>query len=240
MGQGTLTAKLRRSHRLLAIFIGVQLLIWMISGCYMVLMNIDFIRGNQLVEQPTRSLAVQNINLNPMQIAQRYPHSENITLYITALGPRYKLQQANTLLAISAQDGSLLPALTQQQAETIAKDAYQGQHPWRSSILFQQQAPTELSPRWLPAWQINFGSDSLYVSAITAEVVTKRHDYWRLFDVMWMLHIMDYQERENIHNWLLTLASSLALLMALSGLWLIYVRFVPRKEQQRGRKYEAI
>lgn len=66
--------------------IGVQLLIWMISGCYMVLMNIDFIRGNQLVEQPTRSLAVQNINLNPMQIAQRYPHSKNITLYMTALG----------------------------------------------------------------------------------------------------------------------------------------------------------
>jgi exosortase/archaeosortase len=56
-------------------------------------------------------------------------------------------------------------------------------------------------------------------------LVTKRHDFWRLFDIMWMLHIMDYDTREDIHNPLLTIMASLALLTALAGLALVYISF---------------
>ncbi|WP_394202304.1 PepSY domain-containing protein [Shewanella waksmanii] len=229
----TFSVKARRLHRLLALFIGLQMMIWLLSGCYMVLMNIDYIRGNQLTQPLTSTLPISDITINPAELAVLYPDHSELQLYMTALGPRYKLTFDNEQLIVSASDAKILPKLTQAEAEVIAKSSYAGQKAWLSSHYIEDKPPSELSPRWLPVWQINFGTDSLYVSATTAEVVTKRHDYWRLFDVMWMLHIMDYQHRENIHNWLLTLAASLASLMAFTGILLTYNRFRPVRESKR-------
>ncbi len=40
---------------------------------------------------------------------------------------------------------------------------------------------------------------------------------------------MDYDERDNVNNTLLRGATILALMFALSGLWLLYFRFRPRR-----------
>ena len=37
----------------------------------------------------------------------------------------------------------------------------------------------------------------------TGELVTRRHELWRVFDFVWMLHIMDYDTREDVNNPLL-------------------------------------
>ncbi|MFP3398774.1 hypothetical protein SB749_20825, partial [Brevibacterium sp. SIMBA_078] len=44
-------------------------------------------------------------------------------------------------------------------------------------------------------WQVNFNdmlSTSLYFNADNGEFITVRSNIWRVFDVFWMLHIMDY------------------------------------------------
>ena len=69
------------------------------------------------------------------------------------------------------------------------------------------------------AWGTTF-----YVSPITGELSTRRHTLWRVFDFVWMLHIMDYDERENVNNKILRTVSILALLLVLTGIWYLYFR----------------
>jgi len=44
--------RLRRTHRWFALFAGLQMSIWILSGVYMVLMDIDFIHGDTLTATP--------------------------------------------------------------------------------------------------------------------------------------------------------------------------------------------
>ena len=39
-----------------------------------------------------------------------------------------------------------------------------------------------------------------YVDAASGEVVAKRTAWWRIYDFMWGLHIMDPTTREDTHN----------------------------------------
>ena len=58
----------------------------------------------------------------------------------------------------------------------------------------------------------------IYVSPVTGEIITRRNRPWRLFDFFWMLHIMDYGERESFNHLLLTFMSLLAITTSASGL----------------------
>jgi hypothetical protein len=56
MGQGRLITQSmgllkisRKSHKWLMLFVGVQFVIWSITGVYMVLFDIDYIHGDSLV-----------------------------------------------------------------------------------------------------------------------------------------------------------------------------------------------
>ena len=43
-----------------------------------------------------------------------------------------------------------------------------------------------------------------YVDRWTGEIVARRTAWWRIYDFMWGLHIMDLQTREDAHNpWLI-------------------------------------
>jgi len=55
------------------------------------------------------------------------------------------------------------------------------------------------------------------VAADNGDLVTRRNRLWRIYDFAWMLHIMDYREREDFNHPLLVSASFLALLVVLSG-----------------------
>ena len=59
---------------------------------------------------------------------------------------------------------------------------------------------------------------------------------WRIFDFVWMLHIMDYQDRDNFNTWLLISAAALALIISLSGMYLV-VKTVRRKDFGFDKKH---
>jgi ferredoxin len=75
---------------------------------------------------------------------------------------------------------------------------------------------------------------TVYLSAQTGEVLYHRNKTWRLFDVFWMLHIMDYTGRKNFNNPLVVTAAIGGLWLALTGIWLLFAsfhwsEFVPRR-----------
>jgi Na+-transporting NADH:ubiquinone oxidoreductase subunit NqrF len=79
-----------------------------------------------------------------------------------------------------------------------------------------------------PVWSVRFDDPretTLYFSAADGRFVAARNDTWRLFDVFWMLHTMDYRGRDNFNNPLVIFAGTGALWLALSGFILLFRAF---------------
>ena len=77
-------------------------------------------------------------------------------------------------------------------------------------------------------WAVRFddlGKTTFYISPQTGEIMARRHQLWRIFDFVWMFHIMDYENRVDVHNNLLRAAIIAAMLMACSGIWLLLYSF---------------
>ena len=73
-----------------------------------------------------------------------------------------------------------------------------------------------------PTWAVQMSDGTrFYVDAGSGEVVARRTRWWRFYDWMWGLHIMDLKTREDTHNpWvigfrILALASTLMALILL-------------------------
>ena len=87
----------------------------------------------------------------------------------------------------------------------------------------------------LPVWRVEL-SDSegtrAYVSPDSGKILAVRTDNWRVFDLMWGLHIMDWSGRENSNStWLFGFAFA-ALLMSLMGLVLLVIRWPLRRRKR--------
>ena len=74
----------------------------------------------------------------------------------------------------------------------------------------------------------------IYVSPETGRVLARRNDYWRVFDFFWMLHIMDYDEREDFNHPLLIIVTLASTLFVLTGVALLYFRFWPGARRRKN------
>ena len=64
----------------------------------------------------------------------------------------------------------------------------------------------------------------VYVDDITGEVLALRTRWWRIFDFMYGLHIMNLQTREGSHSVIMIVFSSLAVFGSLLGCILMFRR----------------
>ena len=102
------------------------------------------------------------------------------------------------------------------------------------SIIRLNEVPDEARGKAAPLWQVQLKGDEnahIYISEQNGEIVATRTDRWRLFDFMWMLHIMDYDERSDFNHPLLYLAALTAFLFTLSGFVLLFLGFKPIKKR---------
>ena len=63
---------------------------------------------------------------------------------------------------------------------------------------------------------------NIYQNPYTGEIVAIRSQQWRIWDLMWGFHIMDWVERDNIDNILLKEISLIALFTAITGIVLFF------------------
>ena len=227
----------RKIHKWVALFLGIQLFLWALSGFYMVVVHLDIIHGDMLVKN-----AQQNINHNdrfdvPLeQLMALYPDAHSITLKAMMSRPVYQVTGKNTVL-LDARDGQQLSPLDKNTATDVAMYHYAGKGEVRHVELLESDPPTELQARLLPLWRVDFDdiwNSSFYVDPYTGEFTTRRHTLWRVFDFMWMLHVMDYDERADINNVVLRVFSVLGAFLGLSGVWLLFYSF----KKNRGREVD--
>ncbi len=88
---------------------------------------------------------------------------------------------------------------------------------------------SEYRGRKLPLYKVivvneNNEEINVYQNPFSGEVVAIRSAQWRIWDIMWGLHIMDWIDRENIGNFWLKIFSFIALLTSVSGIVLFFLR----------------
>jgi len=223
----------RKLHKWLMLFIGLQFLIWASTGSYMVIMSIDYIHGDSLVTNEALPINANQLKVPLSVIQNSYPNAKQInitTLFADSSTSQvvYQFRQGKTWHLVNATSGMLLPNISKIQAQNIAKAHYTGSGAIIDSTLVTK-ANGEINPRVLPAWKIQFadvGSPRLYISLQTGEMVTKRHNFWSVFDWLYRFHIMDYGEQENASNRLLLIIAMFAAVASITGVVLTYVSFV--------------
>lgn len=129
-------------------------------------------------------------------------------------------------IMINAVSGEMFTGVSPDDIRRAAQAYYKDETEILAQTLITQDAPIEFRGA-LPVWQVKFDDKAktrLYLSAQTAELRSVRTRLWRIYDVMWMLHIMDYKSRDNFQSWWLRLAASAAFAFALSGIGLVIHR----------------
>ena len=103
--------------------------------------------------------------------------------------------------------------------------AYAGEAELESVTYFPEDiSPTDLRAPYA-AWQAHFADGTnLYMRSATGEVVAVRSDWWRAFDFMWGLHIMDLETREDTSHPILIIFAALSVIGALLGCSLMFRR----------------
>jgi hypothetical protein len=217
----------RRAHKWIALVIGVQALLWMVSGLYMTVISIDVIHGDHLAHTKAPPLTPNARLVDPGRLAERYPELERIRLKHFMGQQVYEIHHHGSASLVNAQSGETMSPLDEAAAKRLALSLYSGKAQLQSIALLAE-APQEVANRPVPMWQVKFadrGETTLYLSPNTGELLAKRHSLWRWFDFLWMFHIMDYEERSDVNNTLLRVAASIGLIFALSGVWLLFYSF---------------
>ena len=225
----------RRTHKWLALFVGIQVVLWTLTGFYMVTVHIDHIHGDHLVRTaPTQTFDTRQL-VSPTRAIAEVGGASEVRLQSFFDRPVWRVQTAGLPALVDAATGERMPPLTKQQVEEAARRVYTGD-PTIVSTKLLTKAPLELQAQKPPFWQVEFvgwNRPTLYISPTTGELISRRHALWRVFDFAWMLHIMDYEDRSNVNNTLLRVATWSAVVMALSGAWLLLWSF-PRKKRKKA------
>ena len=231
-----LPALARTTHKWLALIIAVQAVFWTLSGLYMTAVHIDIIHGDHLVRTvEPRALSLAGL-VEPATLAQSGARSVRLE---TQLGePVYVVDAIPGRMLFDARSGALLSPLDEAAARDRALAHYAGGGGIVKTELLDV-VPGEIKGRPAPIWRIEFEGmwrPTLYISPQTGELVAKRHDLWRIFDFVWMFHIMDYEAREDVNNILLRVATWMAVATSLTGAWLLLYSF---RRRRRARKAAA-
>lgn len=126
----------------------------------------------------------------------------------------------------NAETGELLSPLGKAEAIAVAKrNVIEPAEIKDVEYLTEVGSHSEYRGSPLPAWAVTFiePNSTVYVSAEMGTFQAIRHNQWRVFDFLWMLHTMDYEGRDNFGNILLRAFSVFGLFTVLSGFVLYYV-----------------
>ena len=226
----------RKTHKWLGLFVGLQVVIWSLSGVYMTVVHIDTIHGDQFVRHQQPPGVDAGTLRDPIALASS-SGAENIRLAWMGHRPVYVLTGKAGERVVDAKGGEAVARPMEKQIRALARSYYTGAEPIASARLITD-IPGEIRGRKPPLWRVEFehwNKPTLYLSPTTGELVSRRHELWRVFDFVWMLHIMDYAERENVNNPVLRIFTWSALLLALSGAWLLLYSFPKKKKKAAAR-----
>jgi hypothetical protein len=213
--------KIRKMHRYLGIFLGVQFLFWTVSGLYFSWTDIDQIHGDHYRILPPKPVAFDGL-LSP-QISFSEP-IVTLELRNIAAKPHYWI---NNEVLIDARSGKMRSGITAEEAIAIAAANIRSDyHIVKAEAIHQVGPHHEYRDKPLPAFELTYDDPNqlkAYVSIADGKFQTVRHRSWRWFDFLWMTHTMDYKGRDDFNTLVLRIFSLMGFITVLSGfaLWMV-------------------
>lgn len=208
----------RKIHKYLSFFISVQLLLWTISGIYFAFNKIELVRGEQYLKKTEESydLSIFNFKIDKasdIDFQKRLGkeiiiiNSNDSVRYLDKFGMPVKKMSSIEAMESVINQTSLTPLIAEE--------------------VLNEKVGSEFRGRSLPIYKVKTKSKddskiNVYINMYSGDVVAIRSDKWRIWDLMWGLHIMDWKERDNIDNLFLKIFSILALVSSLTGIMLFF------------------
>lgn len=194
LGKGQGMQRLARWHIWFAWLAGIPILMWVVTGLIMVVKPIEEVRGNHLrVEAETQPL---DLSLTGDPIADG--EVKEMRAYMQRGVPVTKITLMDgSVQRVDMRSGEAIPALGPIAARALVAEQIKGGDAVESVALFQaEEVPFDFR-RKMPVWQVALNDGThVYVGRDTGEIEAVRTQWWRLFDFVWGLHIMDLDTRE--------------------------------------------
>ena len=212
---------IRKTHRYLGLFLGIQFMMWTISGLYFSWTDIDEIHGDQFRK---KVIPIVHQNLLSLDSISTTFGVSSLALRTIANNPYYWI---NDSVLIDARSGIIKNKISEAEALKVAS-AYMIEDLEVLSIdlLTKTGKHHEYRGRPLPVYVINYDHPEnvkTYINAKDGSFQRVRHQSWRWFDFLWMTHTMDYDGRDDFNTIVLRAFSLLGLITVLSGFVLWYV-----------------
>ena len=224
MARQKIMRKFARWHIWLGWLVGVPILMWTVTGLVMVARPIETVRGDHLRADSEAEVLPGDLDLiarigpdaDVVSVLQKMDHGEPIAIFTMRDGTqrRYSLATGTTE-DIVMRDRALA---------VVARDIRGGERVVSADFYAADDPPFDFR-RPVPSWQVALEDGThVYVNAQTGEIAAVRTRWWRVFDFMWGLHIMDLSEREDTSHPVLILFAALGVIGSLLGCLLMFRR----------------
>ncbi len=214
--------KFARWHIWLGWLVGFPTLMWMVTGLYMAAKPIEEVRGNHLrVEQTVQPLVLPESAL----ASEEFPIREMRAVMQDGRAVAILTGMDGSTRRVDMQSGAAMPALSANDARLIVAEQIKGGDQIRSVTAFDADNVPFDFRREMPVWQVALEDVAhIYVGRDTGQIEAVRTRWWRGFDFMWGLHIMDLRTREDTSHPILILFAALGVIGALLGCILMFRR----------------
>lgn len=227
---------MRKLHKWISLLVGLQVLLWLISGLVISLLDPAKVSGEKWrhVSQPVVNPIPAGPVMDPLDLpVNRLKGALDIRLLEHNARAVYRITYADSEILLDAIHAS--PLFTgQSEALLLAQRDFTGAG--AAVTVTAGIAPgRETRNHHGPYWRIDFSDDartSIYISAASGKILERRNDYWRIHDFFWMLHIMDYNSREDFNNPLVIAVALVSIWLGISGVVLLVTSL-----RRRGIRY---
>ncbi|MBO6769264.1 MAG: PepSY domain-containing protein [Erythrobacter sp.] len=225
MGNQRVMQRFAKWHIWLGWLVGFPILMWTVTGLVMVAKPIEEVRGNHLrMDVPERALPADT------EIAVSLPaESTRPVRSVTT-----QVERGETITRIAYMDGtterfrpdgSPMGPLSEVEARLIVAEGIVGGEAVAGTARFDADDVPFDFRRPMPVWQVALADGThVYVGTETGRIEAVRTQWWRTFDFVWGLHIMDLQTREDTSHPILILFATLSVIGALFGCILMFRR----------------
>ncbi len=233
----------RRVHKWVGLLLGLQFLLWTISGTAMALLDHEQVSGGHkppAAEPPPIPASVAAWprivdSLGDLQI-------EAVALRPLLNRQVYEVGTGEAVLLFDAATGNPVQ-VSAVLARQVAEAEYEGGGRV-SRVTRLGELSLAVRNHELPIWRVDFEdgrNSSFYVSGTTGKLLERRNDTWRLWDFFWMLHNMDYLNRTSFNHPLIVTVGFGALWLSITGVYLLFktswkaeVRWLRRRRARPG------
>ena len=209
---------IRVLHKYFSLIVSIQLLLWTVSGIFFAFNKIELIRGEGYL--------LSNDDTSLFKSPEFIVQSSDVVTVMKRLDKTVFIIKDNDGVKYLDFRGEELAKLTPKESYEIVRNMTT-LTPKTIYEINQDVAGSEYRGRLLPLYSItsydkNDKEINVYINPFSGKIEAIRTFSWRIWDFLWGLHIIDWNDRDNINNIFLQIFSLLALVSSITGIILFF------------------